>query len=76
MRPAFVSDLRYYVSGLFNDNALDGAVAIVVDDVEEVDTCFNIHIEDVGCELLNANQLTGNIVDSHAVDVFAFDGDL
>ena len=76
MRPAFVSDLRYYVSGLFNDNALDGAVAIVVDDVEEVDTCFNIHIEDVRSELLNADQLTSNIVDSHAVDVFAIDGDL
>lgn len=76
MRPAFVSDLRYYVSGLFNDNALNSAVAIVVDDVEEVDTCFNIHIKDVRSELLNADQLTSNIVDSHAVDVFTFDGDL
>ncbi len=76
LRPAFVSDLRYYVSGLFNDNALNSAVAIVVDDVEEVDTCFNIHIEDVRSELLNADQLTSNIIDSHAVDVFAIDGDL
>ena len=76
LRPAFISELLE-VSELFsNDNALDSAVAIVVDDVEEVDTCFNIHIEDVGVEFLNANQLTGNIVDSHAVDVFAIDGDL
>ena len=57
---------------------MDAVVAIVVVDAEEVDTGFNIHLDVVDhvAELHHAHQLTGHVVDGHAVEVLAFEGDL
>ena len=71
-RPAFFC--LVFLDLFSNNNALNAYIAIVVINIEEVNTSFNIHVDNVSSiEFFNADQLTSYVVDSNAAEVFTFD---